>query len=254
MLTPDSRLEDFPSLAARTYLNTAAEGIPPLPVIDALHQYARDKILGMDGRELHEIQWAEAKSEIAQAYNLTADEIGICSCTSEAYNMAAVALQLQEGDEVVINDLDFPAGATPWLQPACPAAVHVWRSRDGALRVDDLVPLLNEKTRLLTVSLVSFFNGFKIPLDDVRAAVRRHSSALLALDVTQALGRVPLDLDDVDFETGRVEIGPGEVPLFWGCGCTPQAAAMKAGLDFMIAHKAGHLFITDTLSEEIAAL
>ncbi len=61
-------------------------------------------------------------------------------------------------------------------------------------------------------------------------------------------------LDEVDFETGRVEIGPDEVPLFWGCGCTPQAAAMKAGLDFMITHKAGHLFITDTLSEEIAAL
>ena len=111
MLTHDSRLEDFPSLAERTYLNTAAEGIPPLPVINALHQYAQDKILGMDGRDLHEVQWAEAKSEIAQAYNLTADEIGICSCTSEAYNMAAIALQLQEGDEVVINDLDFPAGA-----------------------------------------------------------------------------------------------------------------------------------------------
>ena len=30
--------------------------------------------------------------------------------------------------------------------------------------------------------------------------------------------------------------------------------SMKAGLDFMITHKAGHLFITDTLSEEIAAL
>lgn len=199
MLTQDSRLVDFPSLAERTYLNTAAEGIPPLPVINALNQYAQDKILGMDGRELHEVQWAEAKSEIAQAYNLTADETGICSCTSEAYNMAAIALQLQEGDEVIVNDLDFPAGATPWLQPACPATVHVWRSRDGALRVDDLVPLLNAKTRLLTVSLVSFFNGFKIPLDDVRAAVRRHSSALLALDVTQALGRVPLDLTDVDF-------------------------------------------------------
>ena len=38
MLTHDSRLEDFPSLAERTYLNTAAEGIPPLPVINALHQ------------------------------------------------------------------------------------------------------------------------------------------------------------------------------------------------------------------------
>lgn len=62
------------------------------------------------------------------------------------------------------------------------------------------------------------------------------------------------DLDDVCFGTGRVEVRPDEVPVFWGCGCTPQAVALRAKIDFMITHKAGHLFITDTLSEEIAAL
>jgi cysteine desulfurase/selenocysteine lyase len=50
MLTAETRLTDFPSLEHRTYLNTAAEGIPPQAVIKALHQYAEDKILGMDGR------------------------------------------------------------------------------------------------------------------------------------------------------------------------------------------------------------
>ncbi|MFQ5692321.1 MAG: putative hydro-lyase [Nitrospinota bacterium] len=62
------------------------------------------------------------------------------------------------------------------------------------------------------------------------------------------------DLDDVCFDTGRVEVRPGEVPLFWACGCTPQAVALEAELDLMITHKAGHLFVTDKLSEEIAAL
>ncbi|MEE8110770.1 MAG: putative hydro-lyase [bacterium] len=62
------------------------------------------------------------------------------------------------------------------------------------------------------------------------------------------------DLDDVCFGAGRVEVRDDEVPLFWGCGCTPQAVALESNLDFMITHKAGHLFITDTLSEEIAAL
>jgi selenocysteine lyase/cysteine desulfurase len=66
------------------------------------------------------------------------------------------------------------------------------------LRVEDLVPLLNDRTRLVAVSLVSFFNGFMIPLPAVIAAVRQHSPALLALDVTQALGRVPLNLAGVD--------------------------------------------------------
>ena len=54
------------------------------------------------------------------------------------------------------------------------------------------------KTRLVTVSLVSFFNGFTVRLPEIVEAVRKHSPALLAVDVTQALGRIPLDLRGVD--------------------------------------------------------
>lgn len=198
MLSTESRQRDFPSLNDITYLNTAAEGIPPTAVVEALHQYTADKLLGMDGRDAHFKQWDAAKELLGAAYGLSADEVSICSCSSEAFNLAAMALRLREGDEVIINDLDFPAGATPWLQSGCPATVQIWRNRAGALRVEDLVPLLRPTTRLVTASLVSFFNGYLLPLREVVAAVRRHSEALVALDVTQALGRVPLDLSGVD--------------------------------------------------------
>ena len=198
MLTDATRQKSFPSLAGRTYLNTAAEGIPPLEVGRALDQYFRDHQLGMDGRERHAARHEAVKALTAQMYGLSAAEIGICSSSSEAYNLAAMALQLQAGDEVVISDLDFPSGATPWLQPTCPATVKVWPARDGGLRIEDLVPLLNSRTRLVQVSLVSFFNGFMIPLPAVIEAVRQHSPALLTVDVTQALGRVPLRLSGVD--------------------------------------------------------
>lgn len=198
MLTDATRRRDFPSLDGRTYLNTAAEGVPPLAVRDAFAAYFRDKQLGMDGRGPHAEQWDAAKQLVAEFYGLTPAEVGICSCSSEAYNLAALALRLKAGDEVVVNDLDFPAGATPWLQPDCPAAAKVWRHRGGALRAEDLVPLLGPRTRLVTVSLVSFFNGFMVRLPEVVAAVRKHSPALLAVDVTQALGRVPLDLAGAD--------------------------------------------------------
>lgn len=198
MLTEASRREDFPSLLDMAYFNSAAEGIAPVAVADALAQYARDRRLGMDGRIPHQAQWVAARQQAARAYGLSVDEVGICSCSSEAYNLAASALQHQPGDEVVVSDLEFPCSATPWIQPACPATAKVWHARQGALRVEDLIPLLSAKTRLVSVSLVSFYNGYMIPLREVVDAVRRHSSALLAVDVTQALGRVPLDLTGVD--------------------------------------------------------
>jgi len=198
MLDASTRACDFPSLAGMIYLNSAAEGIPPLCVRDALLQYYQDKQLGMDGRLLHEAQWKAARGLTASFYGLTSEEVAICSCSSEAYNLAAMALQLRPGDEIIINDLEFPAGATPWLQQSSPATVKVWRHRDGFLHLEDLVSLLHSKTRFINVSQVSFLNGFRIHTPSLVEVVRKHSNALIGLDVTQALGRIPLDLHGVD--------------------------------------------------------
>src|SRR5579884_484625 len=129
MLTADARRRSFPSLEEMVYLNTAAEGIPPLEVGVALQEYFHDKQRGMDGRDAHFRQWEGARTLAGAFLGLSVAEIGICSCSSEAYNLAAQALRLRAGDEVVINDLDFPAGATPWLQQGCPATARLWRAR-----------------------------------------------------------------------------------------------------------------------------
>lgn len=42
-----------------------------------------------------------------------------------------------------------------------------------------------------------------------------------------------------------VEIRPGEVPVFWACGVTPQAVLMEARPPFAVTHKPGHMFVTD---------
>lgn len=198
MLDQQARHHDFPSLRERVYLNSAAEGIPPLAVGEAFQQYFRDKELGMDGRVLHEAQWEAAKTLVSKMYGLSSDEVSICSCSSEAFNLAYQALQLKAGDEIIVSDLDFPASYTFGLQQSCPATVKIWEARDWELRLEDLQSLLSDKTRVVSISLVSFFNGFKIPLKEMIQTIRQHSSALIALDVTQALGRIPLDLEDID--------------------------------------------------------
>jgi uncharacterized protein YcsI (UPF0317 family) len=47
-------------------------------------------------------------------------------------------------------------------------------------------------------------------------------------------------------------IEPGDVPVFWACGVTPQAVAVAAKVEFMITHAPGHMFITDLLDEDLA--
>jgi uncharacterized protein YcsI (UPF0317 family) len=42
-----------------------------------------------------------------------------------------------------------------------------------------------------------------------------------------------------------VEIRPGEVPVFWACGVTPQAVAAASRPELMITHAPGHMFVTD---------
>jgi len=65
---------------------------------------------------------------------------------------------------------------------------------------------------------------------------------------------IGVDMEKTDFDTGVFEINESETPVFWGCGGTPQAVALNSNIDFMITHKIGHLFVTDKLSEEVAAL
>lgn len=65
---------------------------------------------------------------------------------------------------------------------------------------------------------------------------------------------IGVNLEKPDFDTGMFELAEDDVPVFWGCGGTPQAVALASKIDFMITHKIGHLFVTDKLSEAIAAI
>ena len=51
-----------------------------------------------------------------------------------------------------------------------------------------------------------------------------------------------------------VTINPGEVPVFWACGVTPQAVAMQVRPELMITHAPGHMFVTTLKDEQLGVL
>ncbi|WP_462383040.1 putative hydro-lyase [Pseudomonas sp. Marseille-QA0892] len=61
------------------------------------------------------------------------------------------------------------------------------------------------------------------------------------------------DLDRPDYGD-PVEIREGELPVFWGCGVTPQSVIAAARPEFSITHAPGHMLVTDQLNSNLAVL
>jgi uncharacterized protein YcsI (UPF0317 family) len=61
------------------------------------------------------------------------------------------------------------------------------------------------------------------------------------------------DLSQPDFGDA-VDVRSDELPVFWACGVTPQAAIETARLPFAIAHKPGHMLVTDIPNTTLAIL
>ena len=84
------------------------------------------------------------------------------------------------------------------------------------------------------------------------------SQAIRATAVTAAMPRVhgapvhlgdpaEIGIQDIDHPDygDPVEIRPGEIPVFWPCGVTPQNVVTQARPPFAITHAPGHMLITD---------
>ena len=59
------------------------------------------------------------------------------------------------------------------------------------------------------------------------------------------------DINRPDFGDA-VEILPGEMPVFWACGVTPQAVVMAVAPEFCITHAPGYMLITDVRNSDLS--
>jgi len=65
-------------------------------------------------------------------------------------------------------------------------------------------------------------------------------------------GRIGIhDLARVDYGE-PCTVHAGDVPVFWACGITPEAAGIEAQVELMITHKGGHMFVGDLRAEHMA--
>jgi uncharacterized protein YcsI (UPF0317 family) len=83
---------------------------------------------------------------------------------------------------------------------------------------------------------------------EITAAIPAVHGAPVHVGLPEALGIT--DLAKPDFGD-RVPIEGDELPVFWACGVTPQAAVMASTVPFAISHAPGHMLITDVRDEAL---
>ena len=100
----------------------------------------------------------------------------------------------------------------------------------------------------MVVSMRPLTPGQAIEATKICARFPRAHGAPLHFGDPAALGIADINKPDYG---DAVEIRPGEVPVFWACGVTPQAVAVASKPPLMITHKPGHMFVTDWRDAEL---
>jgi selenocysteine lyase/cysteine desulfurase len=191
--------EEFIGLEECTWLYTGAESPPLLGGLEAIEDYIFSRRLGPAGRE-HNTEIEEScKRNLATLLAGQAGQIALVSNSSEAISMIAASLDLKAGDNIVINNLEFPSGVLPWLvHQANGVEVRVVQHRDWEVSLEDIMAQVDQSTRLVMTSHVSYLSGARLDYKALYQSLQQ-TNALLLLDVTQALGAVPVDMNHADF-------------------------------------------------------
>ena len=178
-----------------TYLNHAAVGVLPRPTREALHAFldahAEGGVMGVFP---YERDMPAYRAKIASFIGAQPGTIAVLRNTGDGANAIAGGFPWQPGDELILPDNEFPANAQPWL-PLRDRGVNIRfiETRKERLTPDVLRRAITPRTKIVTVSWVSFEDGYRHDLAAL-AEIAHANGALLAVDAIQGLGAFPLDV------------------------------------------------------------
>ncbi len=191
------RQTEFPISQNYIYFNHAS--ISPLPtrskkaMLRAVEELARQPInFWVDhGNPMNDQLKAAAAAFINAA---SPQEIVPITTTSAGLNNVAQAMAWQPGDNVAFYEHEFPANAYPWMSLGRDGVeVRLVPGKDGGLTVAELEPLVDGRTRVVTVSAIQFFSGHKADLAALGRFCRERGIHFI-VDAIQAIGHMKIDV------------------------------------------------------------
>lgn len=194
------------------YLDTAATSQKPESVIESIKEYYENEN-GNAGRGTHEL--ALLNSAIVETTRKKiADFVGVSDpdCivytknTTESLNILAFSYamyNLKEGDEIILAISNHHANIVPWLEVAKIKNIrlrYVYLDKDGNIDIDELMYMLNSKTKIVSISAVVNSTGVIQNFKDI-SKMSHSVGAKFILDCAQSMIHFKHEFEkwDVDF-------------------------------------------------------
>lgn len=147
-------------------------------------------------------------------------EVAFVENTSTALSMVAEGLDWKPGDNVVGAAFEFPSNVYPWMSLAA-RGVEYRRAeeRDGRIDPEEILALIDDRTRMLALSWVQYASGFRSDLARLGAACRERG-VLFVVDVIQGLGALALDVEQAQVDVAAASahkwlLGPEGIALLY---------------------------------------
>src|SRR5947207_112939 len=183
------------------FLNHGSYGACPRPVFERYQAWQRElerEPVDFIGRRLPELL-AAARAELAVFVGARPDDLTFVPNATTGVNMAARALDLREGDEVLASDLEYGGCDLAWERLCSQTGARYVRAP-----IDRLFESLTERTRAVFVSHITSETALLLPVAEIVARARAEGLTTI-VDGAHAVAQVDLDLDALgaDFYAGN---------------------------------------------------
>jgi selenocysteine lyase/cysteine desulfurase len=207
---------------AVVYLNAAGQAPMPRVSLDAVQAALEWKKFPHALTDQGEMALPQrVRTSIANLIGAKPQEIALTTGASAGLMALAYGLSWKPGDEILTAHGEFPAQYTTWkpMEAREGVKLRLIAPREQWITADDFVAALTPKTRVVSVSMVRFDDGSMLEAAKLGAACRAQGT-LLALDVSQCCGAIPMNVKALgaDFITCsgyKWLLGPYGSGFFW---------------------------------------
>jgi L-cysteine/cystine lyase len=197
--------EALPALAAGIYLNTGSVGPLPAETAAAMAEMAvRERDVGRAHASVFEeslARMSEARAAIAAVAGADTDDVALTHSATDAMNAGTLAVEWRSEDRVVTSRSEHAGGLGPLIALRDRLGVDVVLVDAGEDGDDDRTlaafdAAITPGTRLVSISHVLWTTGAVMPVAAI-AEIAHARGALLIVDGAQAIGAIPVRLDDL---------------------------------------------------------